>query len=423
MIKRLWVDGYKSLKNLEINFSEGVTVFAGPNAAGKSNIIDLIKLVAATATKPIGEAFKDHRGDPIFAFDVRRIKQKSTKFSVEMDIRLSDESIAAVEKRMGTYRVRKVVGWKRYLRYSLTIGFDRNTGKLAIQEEELYPLTKSGNKPNSSRYYIKTERGHRILKMEAQARPKLFELGTDRTLLQEPLYVPHHPHVCALREELGRVAAYYFDPYSMRTETPIMEIDTLESSGTPLAAFINTMRYTDPEAFLHIQQDLAVFVEDITAIDIVRNPATDRLVLMLKEESGIPLPPTVISEGTLRFLGILALVYSPYKFTTLAIEEPENGVHTARLEVLATIFKNAAESRGIQFILTTHSPTLYRYFPLEGVQIIKKRGGYTQVISLVQALSSLGYKLDKRRARGVIGALLREDETLAELIDAVVTQR
>ncbi|MGC8894140.1 MAG: AAA family ATPase [candidate division WOR-3 bacterium] len=49
MIRRLQVDGYKSLKNLEIDFSDGVTLFVGPNAAGKSNIIDLIKLIAATA--------------------------------------------------------------------------------------------------------------------------------------------------------------------------------------------------------------------------------------------------------------------------------------------------------------------------------------------------------------------------------------
>lgn len=104
MIKRLWVDGYKSLKDLEINFSEGVTVFVGPNAAGKSNIVDLIKLVAATATSPLKQSFEAQRGDPIEVFDLK--KRGRRKFTVEIDVILSKETTAAVEREMKAYEVR-----------------------------------------------------------------------------------------------------------------------------------------------------------------------------------------------------------------------------------------------------------------------------------------------------------------------------
>lgn len=428
MIKRLRVNGYKSLKDLEINFSEGVTVFAGPNAAGKSNIIDLIKLVAATATNPLIKAFEAQRGDPIEVFDLReRGNGKRRSFKVEMDVILSRETLDAVEKEIKAYRIERKLSWERSLRYCLSVGFNRETGKLTVKEEGLHPLAEDGvtikkDREGRERYYIKTEGRKVLLKIEGQSLPKHFNLGMDRTVVQEPLYVPHHPHVWAFKEEMKRVLAYYLDPYEMRKESPIVETEIIEPTGEYLAAFMNTLKRSSPQAYANIKRDLGVFVEDITNVEAQRVPQTDKLILIFNE-SGIKVSSRIISEGTLRILAILALVNSPVKPATVAFEEPENGVHTARLEVLATIFKNAYEKNGIQFILTTHSPTLYRYFPLEGVHIVKKRGGYTQVISLVQALSFLGYKIDKVRARGIIGALLREDETLAGLIDSVVTQR
>jgi len=427
MIKRLWVNGYKSLKNLEINFSDGVTVFAGPNAAGKSNIIDLIKLIASTATKPLKEAFTAQRGDPIEVFDLReRGKGKRRIFSVEIDVILSKDTLAAVENEIKAYKIERKISWEQFLRYRLSVGFNRETGKLTVKEEGLHPLGEDGSikkdRKGKERYYIKTEGRKVFLKMEGQPRPKHFNLGMDRTVVQEPLYVPHHPHLWAFKEEMKRILAYYLDPYAMRAESPIVETETLNPSGEPLAAFMNTLKRSNPQAFDNIKRDLKVFVEGITDIKVQRVPQTDKLILIFKE-SGVGVSSRIISEGTLRILAILALVNSPRKPATVAFEEPENGVHTARLEVLARIFKNAAESKGIQFILTTHSPTLYRYFPLEGVHIVKKKGGYTQVISIVQALASLGYRVDKVKARKVIGALLREDEGLAELIDTVITQR
>lgn len=301
------------------------------------------------------------------------------------------------------------------------------TGKLTVKEEGLYPLVKRGtaikkDRQGGEKYYIKTEEKKVSLKIEKQAHPKHFSLGMDRTVVQEPLYVPHHPHVQAFKEEMRRVLAYYLDPYAMRAESPIVETEIIKPSGEPLAAFMNTLKHTNIKAFENVKRELGVFVEEITDVEVQRVPQTDKLILMFRE-SGVGVSSRIISEGTLRILAILALVNSPVRPATVAFEEPENGVHTVRLEVLATIFKNASEKNGIQFILTTHSPTLYRYFPLEGVHIVKKKGGHTQVISLVQALSSLGYKIDKVRARKVIGALLREDEVLAGLVDSVVTQR
>jgi len=62
MIKRLKVSGYKSLNDVEIHF-QPLSVIFGPNAAGKSNILDALNLLSRMATsRTLKDAFNEHAG-------------------------------------------------------------------------------------------------------------------------------------------------------------------------------------------------------------------------------------------------------------------------------------------------------------------------------------------------------------------------
>src|SRR3972149_3096599 len=68
MIKRIKVQGYKSLRDVDIKLKP-LTVIIGPNAVGKSNLLDALALVSRMATrKTLKEAFEEHRGAPLEAF-------------------------------------------------------------------------------------------------------------------------------------------------------------------------------------------------------------------------------------------------------------------------------------------------------------------------------------------------------------------
>ena len=43
MIRSLYIDGYKSLENLTVEFKPGINTLVGPNGSGKSNIIVCIR--------------------------------------------------------------------------------------------------------------------------------------------------------------------------------------------------------------------------------------------------------------------------------------------------------------------------------------------------------------------------------------------
>ena len=62
-----------------------------------------------------------------------------------------------------------------------------------------------------------------------------------------------------------------------------------------------------------------------------------------------------LSDGTLRFIGYLASLFSAPKGSIILLEEIENGLHPTRVHLLVELFEQFAEARNIQIIVTTHS--------------------------------------------------------------------
>ena len=66
----------------------------------------------------------------------------------------------------------------------------------------------------------------------------------------------------------------------------------------------------------------------------------------------------MVSEGTLRILGLLALAGAKEVPGPVGFEEPENGIHPRRLQLVAELLRTRAELGETQMIVTTHSPLL-----------------------------------------------------------------
>src|SRR5439155_20307585 len=61
-------------------------------------------------------------------------------------------------------------------------------------------------------------------------------------------------------------------------------------------------------------------------------------------------------EGTLRVLALCAIVVNPWGSSLIGFEEPENGVHPRRVELIADLLTWLACDQRKQVIVTTHSP-------------------------------------------------------------------
>ena len=80
------------------------------------------------------------------------------------------------------------------------------------------------------------------------------------------------------------------------------------------------------------------------------------LQLYIEEEGGRLIPATRLSDGTLRYLCLLAILCHPDPPPVIGIEEPELGLHPDILPTVAELLKKASERT--QLFVTTHSDAL-----------------------------------------------------------------
>jgi predicted ATPase len=97
---------------------------------------------------------------------------------------------------------------------------------------------------------------------------------------------------------------------------------------------------------------------------------------------GLWLPSRVVSEGTLRLLALCAMAANPFQKGLVAFEEPENGVHPRRIEVVTRLLARASRSQ--QVIVTTHSPQVV----VEMVQMIRNGELDASQVRLIRCAST-----------------------------------
>jgi predicted ATPase len=401
MIKRAKITNYKSLKSAEVIFPN-LTVIIGPNAAGKSNLLDALNLVARLVTsKNIKEAFEGHRGLPLESVHYSEgslaelLTKETHRIEFEIDVELSDVAVRETEQRVRD--LRKGIGDKngsltdvrdesgsdrlriteRSLRYRIALEIQSRSGVMRVMDESLSALRQDGKAKARKPFLEKV--GNRIsLRMEGQAHPTMHDIGLDYTLASTSLYPPHYPHLTAFREEMSRCRFYYFEPRElMRTQNAIADVSVLGPRGEELAAFYHTLSLKNPKQMESLKLAAKQLLPRLTNIDV---ESTDKAELFLRVwEDGASYSNRLISEGTLRVLGLLAVLSSTSGSTTIGYEEPENGVHPRRLAQMAELFKNAA-SKSKQIIVNTHSPILPTYFKNDQLLVCRRTESSTEFI-------------------------------------------
>ena len=409
MLSRLHVKGYKSLRDVEVELKP-LTVLFGPNAAGKSNLLDAVQLLARLATgRTLKEAFEPpYRGKPLESFSMGKdgirglLEQERLAFSIEADLHISDAVAKAVNReilemrRPGNNGKAPVHVRERRLRYRLEVEMQPSSGLLRTTDEYLAALTADGNPTGRRKPFIERQ-GERIhLRREGQAHPLQYERYLDRAILSKPYPASHYPHVAAVRRELESWQFFYFEPRErMREAIPIKEVRQVGPMGEELAAFLTTLKARQPQQFQALEKSLRMLLPDVDGVETDVNDLGEAEFRL--RENGVAVPARVLSEGTLRLLGLLALTGAKEAPSLVGFEEPENGVHPRRIELIAELLKVNSQFRETQYIVTTHSPILLDQMPQESLFVVQRIDRETQVASF-ETWGPLGRKQDIRDA-------------------------
>jgi predicted ATPase len=333
MITRIEVDGFKSLRDFAVDL-EPLTVFIGPNSAGKSNILEAIALLSRLTRMPIVEAFKGGRGRTIDQFTrTGSTNVKSIRFAVEF---LEYGAYPAADKFQSRFR------------YELTIErreTKRGAEQLVVVDERVNAMRSDGdtwvmNHPEyvhwahyqrAGENYFTTLRDaqspmQRIVTMPGSWAQEI-SVPRDHTTLYTiaPAFQLHLP-LCNTMEAFRTL---YVD--SLRLGMPSERTDLVELA--PDASNLPTILAELPDSALGaVRANLAMLVPGIASFDIVDDG--DDFHIEFELSGGERVPARLVSNGTLRLLALLTAIYMEPRPPILGIEEPENGIFPGRIRLL-----------------------------------------------------------------------------------------
>ena len=163
-----------------------------------------------------------------------------------------------------------------------------------------------------------------------------------------------------------------------RPEAEAGYAEHLSREGENLSLVVEYLFKNHPHQFQVVLDRLRSRVPGVTSVDA---KTTEEGRVLLKFQDGAfedPFLARYVSDGTIKMLAYLVLLYDPAPHPLLCVEEPENQLYPSLLWDLAEEFR-AYASRGGQVFVTTHSPDFLNAVQLEEVFWLVKHKGYTKV--------------------------------------------
>lgn len=389
MITRIEIDGFKTFNNFKMEFTP-FTVVAGTNASGKSNLFDALKLLSNLAETDLKTAFNNPnlRGEAQEQFSQYSDGEfaNEMKFSVEILL-----DISVTDNWGETYKLKYT-----RVRYEIEIKRKRNTkgfDDLFITREVLKPIKHQEDKWLKNHIskkliekwrpkvygrrgtpYITTEEkdGKTIIRIPADGKPGRGRLSIANNISQTLLSSINSvdfPHVFATKQEMINWHFLQLNPEELSKPSPRIASDIITPSGGNLAASLYRLKIDDDRYLNDISRELNNLLPNFVKVDVTEDVAENRFIIKLISEDDREFSSRVLSEGTLRLLILCILKYDPKYNGTLCFEEPENGIHPYRINMMIELLKGLSTDlldKGNvgfplrQMIVNTHSSLFIR---------------------------------------------------------------
>jgi len=340
-IRELSVAGYRSIRELRFRLKQ-INVLTGPNGCGKSNLYNSLFLLSKAATGGMAQIIAEEGGMDSVLWAGKR-KKATKQEPVRMKIAMISDQFS-YELSCG-------------LPVPMESAFNHDP---EIKEERVW----FGATPHASNTMFSRGSSGAWARGRDGGRVSFSgELMRNESVLSQ-LREPHlYPELSALRSELANWRFYHqfrTDSHSPLRQPQIgVRTPILSHDGRDLAAALTTIdEVGDSEA---MRRAIADAFHGATLI--VRN-SQSRFGIELEMPGMLrPLHAQEFSDGTLRYLCLVAALLSPRPPTLLALNEPETSLHPDLLKPLAALVTQA--SRASQIWITTHSQSLAQQIAAE----------------------------------------------------------
>lgn len=209
-----------------------------------------------------------------------------------------------------------------------------------------------------------------LVPFEGRRELPLKDIKPDLSILSQRSDPDTYPALAYLAQQYRSIRVYrdfnMEGPSSMRrAQQPDLPSDFLEEDGRNLSLVLNDLQHQGMTRI--IVEKLQAVYEDVKDISVRVAGGTVQTFLWERGLSS-PIPAARLSDGTLRYLCLLAILYHPAPPPLICLEEPEVGLHPDLISGLAKMLKEA--SQRTQLIVTTHSDLLVSKFSEEPEAVV-----------------------------------------------------
>lgn len=350
-IEYLKVKNYRALREVEFKDLTRFTVLLGPNGSGKSTVFDVFAFLAECFELGLRRAW-DRRGR------ARELKTRGGEGPISIEIKYREPGYPlityhmAIDERGGAPVV--VEEWLRWKRGSHGQPFR------FLDYREGHGRAVSGEQPD-----------------EQDKRIDIPLKSADLLAVNALGQFAEHPRVAALRDFITGWYVSYLSAESARGQPEAGPQEHLTRTGDNLANVIQYLAEQHGKRLEKIFEALRRRVPRIERV-LAETMADGRLLLQIKDAPfSHPVLAKFASDGTLKMLAYLVLLYDPAPPAFIGVEEPENFLHPRLLTELAEECRAATDRT--QLLVTTHSPFFLNALRPEEVRVLwRDDQGYTR---------------------------------------------
>lgn len=388
------------------------TVIVGANASGKSNIRDAFRFLHGIGRGyTLAEIFggKYGAGGQVEWEAIRGANNEINRFGQKLFSAIVEFKIAnpLIENRRFNGR------------YLIQISIDKETNfGFHVTKEELmehtYEPTYTTHPKGKDRVRYQDDETHLLVRMG--------RTGNQKRIGYKIMVRPDKPALTQIKniknaarihkgEVLGVIESFasmrFFDLVPDRMRQPSFPGQTvLGDGGENLPTVLQEICADGGRKDTLIEWTRELTPMDVRDLEFPVDPITGRIQLVIREANDRKVSAYGASDGTLRFLAMLAALLGKDPARLYLFEEIDNGIHPSRLHLLIDLIERQTAKEGIQVITTTHSPDLLS-------MLSDKAFGYTSVVcrlddtedAIIRPVAEIRNAEELRRKQG-LGRLL-----------------